>query len=47
MAKLLVPDEFWAKVEPLVPLVRGAGTRGRPPNRPPSPEAALDEISES
>jgi transposase len=31
MGKLLVPDELWAKVEPLLPPVRGAGTRGRPP----------------
>jgi transposase len=31
MAKLLVPDELWAKVEPLLPPVREAGTVGRPP----------------
>ena len=31
MAKLLVPDELWSKVEPLLPPVREAGTRGRPP----------------
>jgi transposase len=31
MAKLLVPDKLWSKVEPLLPPVRGAGTRGRPP----------------
>ncbi len=31
MAKLLVPDELWEKVEPLLPPVREAGTRGRPP----------------
>lgn len=31
MAKLLVTDELWEKVEPLLPPVRGAGTRGRPP----------------
>jgi transposase len=31
MAKLLVSDALWAKVEPLVPPVREAGTRGHPP----------------
>ena len=31
MAKLLVPDALWAKVEPLLPPVREAGTRGHPP----------------
>ena|SRR5688572_30513249 len=31
MAKLLVPDELWEKVEPLLPPAREAGTRGRPP----------------
>ena len=31
MAKLLVPDKLWAKVEPLLPPVREAGTVGRPP----------------
>lgn len=31
MAKLLVPDELWQKVEPLLPPIRESGTRGRPP----------------
>src|SRR3954469_8561826 len=31
MAKPLVTDELWEKVEPLLPPVREAGTRGRPP----------------
>lgn len=31
MAKLLVTDELWEKIEPLLPPVREAGTRGRPP----------------
>jgi transposase len=31
MAKLLVSDALWAKVEPLLPPVREAGTRGHPP----------------
>lgn len=31
MAKPLVPDALWAKVEPLLPPVRVAGTRGQPP----------------
>jgi transposase len=31
MAKLLVSDALWAKVEPLLPVVRVAGTRGHPP----------------
>ena len=31
MAKLLVRDELWAKVGPLLPPVREAGTVGRPP----------------
>lgn len=31
MAKPLVTDELWAKVEPLLPPVRERGTRGRPP----------------
>jgi transposase len=31
MAKPLVPDALWAKVEPLLPPVREPGTRGQPP----------------
>ena len=31
MARLLVSDELWTKVEPLLPPVREAGTRGHPP----------------
>jgi transposase len=31
MAKPLVTDELWEKIEPLLPRVREAGTRGRPP----------------
>jgi transposase len=31
MAKRLVSDELWAAVEPLLPPVRGSGTRGHPP----------------
>jgi transposase len=31
MAKRLVSDELWAAVEPLLPPVRRAGTRGHPP----------------
>jgi transposase len=31
MAKRLVSDELWAAVEPLLPPVRAAGTRGHPP----------------
>src|SRR5204863_1883556 len=31
MAKVLVSDELWAVVEPLLPPTRPAGTRGHPP----------------
>ena len=31
MAKLLVSDELWAVVEPLLPPVKPPGTRGHPP----------------
>ena len=31
MAKPLVTDELWEKIEPLLPPVREAGTPGRPP----------------
>ncbi len=31
MARPLVADEVWNKIEPLLPPVREAGTRGRPP----------------
>ena len=31
MAKPLLTDELWEKVEPLLPPVREPGTRGRPP----------------